>query len=98
MGTSHLKNSVKWGETFFRGEPLREAYGERVSRLQGALGLRPMDLADRLFVESLTRRRRVPREQSGVAVVQRRDLEPIPARLRGPLGGLRPASLASIGG
>ena len=35
-----------------------------------------MDLGHRLFVQSLTRRRRVPGEQSGIALVHRRDLEP----------------------
>ena len=40
-----------------------------------ALAFWKMDLADGLFIESLTRRRRVPSEESGVAVVERRDLE-----------------------
>ena len=35
-----------------------------------------MNLFDRLFVESLTRRRRVPGEESGVALVEGRHFQP----------------------
>ncbi len=58
-----------------RGEFLREPDGERFTGREAALRLRKMDLADGLFTESLTRRRRVSSEQSSIAVVERRDLE-----------------------
>lgn len=59
-----------------RRERLRPADRDRLSRLEGALLRGFVDLRDRLFVEALTRRRRVPCEQSGVAAVERRHLEP----------------------
>ena len=58
-----------------RGELLSEADRETISWLEAALSFRKVDLGDRVFVETLTRRRRVAGEQSGVAVVQGRDLE-----------------------
>ena len=57
-------------------ELLRVADRERLTGLEFALTLGQMDLRDDLFIESLTRRRRVACEASGIAVVQRRDLEP----------------------
>jgi hypothetical protein len=55
---------------------LGELNRERFARRQLALGCGPVDLADRRFVEPFTRRRRVAREQSGVALIERGDLEP----------------------
>ena len=75
------------------GELLREADRERFPRLEFALRLGPVDLRDRVLIEPLTRRRRVPSEQSGVATVQRRDLEPgqlLDARRNDPFGVTRP--------
>jgi hypothetical protein len=58
-----------------RGEPLGEADGQRLARIELTLGFGQVDLADRFLVESLTRRRRVACEQSGVAIVERSHLE-----------------------
>ena len=62
-----------------------EAYGKRLAWLELAFLDGQMDLTDRLFIESLTRRRRVPGEASSVAFVDRRDLEP--RELLDPRGG-----------
>ena len=58
------------------GESLRKSDGERIAWREGSSFFRQVDLSDRCFVESLTRRRRVACEASGVAAVQVRDLEP----------------------
>ena len=47
-----------------------------LARVELTLGFGQMDLSNRLFVEALTRRRRVACEQSGIAFVDRGDLEP----------------------
>jgi hypothetical protein len=57
------------------GELLGEADGERITRRQRPLCLGQMDLRDGRLVEPLPRRRRVPREESRVALVERRDFE-----------------------
>ena len=56
------------------GELLREAHRQAVARVELTLGLGQVDLGNRLFIESLTRRRRVACEQSGIALVERCDL------------------------
>jgi hypothetical protein len=56
--------------------PLGPAHGQRLAGLELALGLGRVDLRDGLLVEALTRRRRVTREQSGVAFVQGCHFEP----------------------
>jgi hypothetical protein len=69
-----------------------ELDGQRLTRLELALGNGQMDLVDRFFVESLTRRRRVPGEASSIAVVDRGDLESrefLDARRRDALGMTR---------
>ena len=48
----------------------------RLARFEVALLGRLVDLRDRVLIESLTRRRRVPSEQSGVAGVEGRNLQP----------------------
>jgi len=58
-----------------RREALGEAHRERLPRREPPLRLGPVDLPDRLLVESLTRRRRVACEQSGVAPVERGDAQ-----------------------
>jgi hypothetical protein len=58
------------------GQLLGEANCQGIAWLELALALGQVDLLDGLLVESLTRRRRVPGEESGVAAVQGRDLEP----------------------
>jgi hypothetical protein len=55
---------------------LGEAHRQRLAGLELPLGLGLVDLGDRLFVESFTRSLRVAGEQSGVALVERRHLEP----------------------
>ena len=49
-----------------------EAHGQRVSGVKFPLGLGTVHLLDGFFVESLTRRRRVPGKESGVALVEGR--------------------------
>ena len=56
-------------------EPFCKAHGKCVSGFEIALLLGQMNLSDRFFIESLTRRRRVAGEQSGVTLVEGRDLE-----------------------
>ena len=58
-----------------RGELLREAHGKRITRRQRPLCFRQVDLRDGRLVESLPRRRRVPSEESRVALIERGDLE-----------------------
>jgi len=53
-----------------------EAYGKCFTGLELAFFDGQMDLTDRLFIESLTRRRRVPGKASSVTFVDRCDLEP----------------------
>ncbi len=57
------------------GELLSQAYGERVPWRQRPLGLRQMDLGNGCFVEPLPRRRRVPREESGITLIKRCDFQ-----------------------
>ena len=52
------------------------ANSEGVARFESALRFRQMNLCDRFFVQSLTRRRRVSCKESGVALIDRRDFEP----------------------
>lgn len=59
-----------------RRELLCEANGESLSGFEIAFRLGEMDLCDGLFVESLTRRRRVAGEESGVTFIESCDLEP----------------------
>ena len=59
-----------------RRELLGQANRECLARGEGPLFLGKVDLRDRLLVEPLPRRRRVPSEQSGGALVQRRNFEP----------------------
>ena len=59
-----------------RGERFGPAYCEGLARVERALVCWQMDLRDRLLIESLTRRRRVACEESGVTGVERRHLEP----------------------
>jgi len=56
-------------------ELLCEANRERIPGFEFALRLGEMNLRDRLFVESLTRRRRVTGEESGITLIESRDLE-----------------------
>ena len=62
--------------TEIQGEFLGKAYRERVPGLEFSLRRGSMDLLDGLFVESLTRRRRVPGKESGIALVDGRHLQP----------------------
>lgn len=59
-----------------RRQLLGKANRKCLARGEGPLCLGKMDLRDRLLVKPLPRRRRVPSEQSGVALIQRRNLEP----------------------
>jgi hypothetical protein len=54
----------------------RITHREPVSRIELSLGQRQVDLSDGVFIESLTRRRRVACEQSSVAAVEGSDLNP----------------------
>jgi hypothetical protein len=49
---------------------------EGVARFESAFRFRQVNLCDRFFVQSLTRRRRVACKESGIALIDRRDLEP----------------------
>ena len=51
------------------------AYGEGIAWFEPSVRLWKIDLCDRFFVESLTRRRRVPCEESGIASIGLGDLE-----------------------
>jgi hypothetical protein len=62
--------------TEIQGEFLGKAYRQRVSGLKLSLRRGSMDLLNRLFVESLTRRRRVTCEKSGIALVEGCDFQP----------------------
>jgi hypothetical protein len=61
--------------TKVRGQLFSKTHRQRISRLKVAFRLGQTDLGHDLFVQSLTRRRRVPSKQSGVAIVELRDLE-----------------------
>ena len=73
---SQLRDEARIRGPEIQRELLGKANRQPFARLQLAFFERQMNLRDRLFVEPLTRRRRVTCEESGVAVVQRRDLEP----------------------
>ena len=53
-----------------------KANGQRVTGFEAAFGLRKVNLRDGFLVESLTRRRRVACEESGIALVERGDFKP----------------------
>ena len=59
-----------------RREFLCKANREGIPGFEFALRLREMDLRNRLFVESLTRRRRVSGKESGVTLIEGGNLEP----------------------
>ena len=73
---SQLRDEARIRGPEIQRELLGKANRQPFARLQLAFFERQMNLRDRLFTEPLTRRRRVTCEESGVAVVQRRDLEP----------------------
>jgi len=62
--------------TEIQGEFLGKAYRQRVPGLKLSLRRGSMDLPNRFFVESLTRRRRVACEKSGIALVEGCDFQP----------------------
>ena len=55
---------------------LGEANGQSFPGFEAAVRLGEMNLGDGFLVESLTRRRRVPGEESGIALVDGRHLQP----------------------
>lgn len=55
--------------------PLRITYSQSVSWLELSLRERLMDLRHDVFIQSLTRRRRVPGEESSIALVDRGNLK-----------------------
>ena len=61
--------------TKVRGQLFSKTHRQRISRLKVAFSLGQTDLGHDLFVQSLTRRRRVPSKQSGVAIVEFGHLE-----------------------
>ncbi len=61
--------------TEIQGEFFGKAYRECVPGLEFSLRRGSMDLLDGLLVESLTRRRRVTGEESGIALVEGRHLQ-----------------------
>ena len=70
LGLEGRVDAAKIGREFFR-----KADCERVPGFEFALQLREMNLRNRFFVESLTRRRRVASEESGVTLIEGGDLE-----------------------
>ncbi len=57
------------------GELLSQAYGERVTWRKRPLGLWQVDLGNGCFIEPLPRRRRVPREESRITLIERCDFQ-----------------------